>query len=498
MSITDRFSLSSEVKGFLGQGPLESYIGGEWVKPADGRTMVTVDPGSAEPLAEFYVMGPAEVDKAVQAAAKAFRESGWATMAPQERALHLHRFADLVAENAELLADLEALDAGKVRSGTGFDLQLFGDWFRYYADLATQISYRRDITIPGHEAREVRQPWGPCGFIFPWNFPLVLIAWGTAPALAAGNTVIVKPAEDTPLTSLYVPRLAEEAGIPPGVFNIIAGDGETAGAALAHHPGLKRMGFTGSPEVGKMVAASCGANLVPVKLELGGKGAAVVFDDVDVEDAAEKLTGAITFHTGQVCCDATRWIVHERIHDDFVAAIRAKMAAVRIGHGFEADTQMGPVVSAKQRRRVVSYVERGMAEGAQALVPGGEARVSGFDGGFYVKPCLLAGSFDNVAAREEIFGPVAFLTKFRDEAEAIALANSTPYGLGNSVWSTDMDRCNRVAEAMVAGNNWINAHNVFPLGVPYAGVNLSGLGGGVNSPETLWDYLRPMSVVRPL
>jgi aldehyde dehydrogenase (NAD+) len=257
------------------------------------------------------------------------------------------------------------------------------------------------------------------------------------------------------------------------------------------------MSFTGSPEVGRSIAEACGRNLVPVKLELGGKGAAVVFDDADLERTAEQLVQAITFHTGQVCCDATRWIVHRPIYDRFVSACAQRLRQVKIGYQMDATTEMGPVVNEKQQRRVLGYLDRGRNEGAEVVLEGGAAEVPGHDG-FYVKPALLAGSLDNVAAREEIFGPVAYLAAFGDEEEAVRMVNRTDYGLANSVWTSDLTRACRVAEAMLAGNSWINAHNLFPHGVPYAGVNKSGLGGGVLSVETLFDYWRNLSVVRPL
>jgi aldehyde dehydrogenase (NAD+) len=315
--------------------------------------------------------------------------------------------------------------------------------------------------------------------------------------LAAGNTVIIKPAEDTPLSALYLAQLAREVGIPDGVINVVSGFGSVTGAALASHPGLKRMSFTGSPEVGRSIAAACGKNLVPVKLELGGKGAAVIFDDVDLPQTVEALAQAITFHTGQVCCDATRWLVHRSIYQSFVDASIERLRRVKIGYQLDAASQMGPVVSEKQRTRVLGYLQRGREQGAEVLLEGGPCPVADHDG-FYVKPALMAGSLENVAAREEIFGPVAYLAPFDDEAEAIRMVNSTDYGLANSVWTADLTRAHRVAEAMVAGNSWINGHNLFPHGVPYAGVNKSGLGGGVLSVETLFDYWRSLSVVRPL
>ena len=267
---------------------------------------------------------------------------------------------------------------------------------------------------------------------------------------------------------------------------------------MSRHKGIKRMSFTGSPEVGQLVGESCGRNLVPVKLELGGKGAAVVFDDVDVEGTAKALAAAITLNTGQVCCTATRWLVHRKVHDQLVECASRALKETRIGHEMDANTQMGPLVSEKQRQRVLGYLDRGQKEGAKFLLEGGKASVPGHENGFYVKPALLEGSADNVACQEEIFGPVAYVMPFTDENEALELVNRSPYGLANSVWTANLDRANRMAEVMVAGNSWINAHNVIAQGVPYGGCNLSGMGGGVNSPETLMDYLRSQSVVRPL
>jgi aldehyde dehydrogenase (NAD+) len=490
--------LYPEVQKFLAESPLRPFIAGKYVAPRRKKTFRTVDPGSGFALAQVAACGADEIEQAVQAGEKAFQQSEWSRLPANERAVFLHRLADLVEKKKDVIAQIEALDCGKIVGQALWDIANLCQTMRYYADLSVHVQLRSPIAVSGHEAWTVRHPHGVCAFIFPWNFPFLLLGWGVSAALAAGNTVVVKPAEDTPLSTLFFGRLAHEAGIPDGVINIVPGLGEEAGAALARHPRIKRMSFTGSPEIGKRVAAACGANLVPVKLELGGKGGAVVFDDVDPDKTAEKLVNAITFHSGQVCCTASRWIVHKKIYDLLIESSRDRMQSLRIGHQFDSRTNMGPVVSPKQRQRVLSYIQRGRGEGAKLLLAGGRKEVSGYEGGCYVEPALLAGDINNVAAQKEIFGPVAFVVPFRNEKEAIRLANATNYGLANSVWTNDLKRAASVAEQMVAGNSWINAHNVFVHGVPYGGINLSGLGGGVLGPDTYFDYLRRQSVVRPL
>jgi len=497
MSTTLEQQLLPEVTEFLAGGPLQAIVGGKEVASSNGATFSTFDPGSGEKLAEICDLQAEDVDRAVEAGARAFRETNWAKLPANERGALLHRLADEIQNRIEIFAQIESLDAGKIYGQAVGDVQNLIDTLRYFTDLAQHVQHRTTLAVKGHEAWQVRHPWGVCGFIFPWNFPLLLIGWGISPALAAGNTVVIKPAEDTTLSALYLAKVAQEVGIPAGVINVVTGVGPTAGAALAGNPQLQRMSFTGSPEVGRLVAESCGRNLVPVKLELGGKGAAVVFDDVDIADTAEKLVGAITFHSGQVCCDATRWLVHRKIYDQFVDECVVRMKNIAVGYQMSEQSQMGPVVSEKQRQRILDYLQKGQAEGAELVLEGGIADVPG-RAGHYVKPALLAGSLDNVAAREEIFGPVAYLSTFDNDDQAIEMANNTDYGLANSVWSTDLGRASRVAEVLCAGNAWINAHNLFPHGVPYAGVHKSGMGGGVLSIETLLDYWRTMSVVRPL
>ncbi|MEC8301614.1 MAG: aldehyde dehydrogenase family protein [Planctomycetota bacterium] len=497
MATAEQIQLLPEVEAFISQGLIGAWINGRACEGSDG-TFTTLNPGNGQKISEIAACSPVDVNCAVDVALETFNHSEWSKMPANERGVLLHRLAEAVESKKHVFAQLEALDAGKVLSQAEGDVQNFIDTIRYFTDLAQHAQLRNVLAVRGHDAWTVRHPWGPCGFIVPWNFPFLLVGWGIGPALAAGNTVVIKPAEDTPLTALYLGQVAKEAGIPDGVINIVSGYGETAGAALAGNPKLKRMSFTGSPEVGRMVAEACGRNLVPVKCELGGKGAAVIFDDVNIPETAKKLVEAITFHTGQVCCDATRWLVHENIYDEFIDECVVRLNRIKVGYQLDRGTQMGPVVNEKQRQRIIGYLDKGTKSGADFVLEGGACEVEGSGEGYYVKPALLAGPLDNVAAREEIFGPVAYLGKFQSESEGIERANDTDYGLANSVWTADLARAQRVAEAFNAGNGWINAHNVIAHGIPYAGVNNSGMGGGVLSPETYFDYLRSISVVRPL
>ena len=440
--------IHSEVTKFLSASSLKLFIAGQWTDATSGATLETRDPGTGKVLANVAAGDQVDIDRAVAAAQEAFRKSGWATMPANDRAVILHRLADLVDQYREILAQIESLDVGKPLSyPRGFDIPNVAQTLRWYADLSVHTRRREPIAVSGFDARQIRVPYGVCAFIFPWNFPLLLVGWNLSPALAAGNTVVVKPAEDTPLSTLYFATLAEQAGVPKGVINIVTGYGETAGAALAKHPGIKRMSFTGSPEVGRFVGESCGRNLVPVKLELGGKGAAVVFDDVDLDATAKALAAAVTLNAGQVCCTATRWVVQRQVYHQLVNKAADAMSAMTIGHAFDERTQLGPVVSEKQRQRVLGYLERGEKEGASLLLRGGPVSVPGHEGGFYVKPALLTGSPDNACARDEIFGPVPYVMPFNEEDEAVELVNRSTYGLANSVWSQNLERANRVAEA---------------------------------------------------
>jgi aldehyde dehydrogenase (NAD+) len=490
---TMKTELHASVRDFLAQ-PLPNLIGGQACMTA---TETVMNPSDGSAIVEVAMAGEQEVNLAIAAGAQAF--PSWSTLPAKDRALLLHGFANVLEKHSVELAQLESLDVGKpITAAEGFDIPFGIECLRYFAEISAQAQYSVPLNVKGFEARTWRAPYGVCGFILPWNFPFTLLCWGSAPALAAGNTVVIKPSELTPLSTLYAAHLAVEAGLPPGVFNVVVGTGAVAGAALSSNARMNHMSFTGSPDVGRKVGELSGRNIIPCKLELGGKGAAIIFDDVDVESTASQLAAAITLNTGQVCCTATRWLIHEKIYDHFVAKVIEALQQTKIGVALDRDTQMGPLVSQSHRQRVLGYLERGKQSGARPLLGGCAITPPGGEKGFYVAPALLEGPNDNVCCREEIFGPCAYLLRFNDEQSAVANVNTLAYGLANSVWTADLARANRVAERLVAGNSWINAHNLFAYGLPYSGANLSGMGGGVNSPETFYDYLRAQTIARPL
>jgi acyl-CoA reductase-like NAD-dependent aldehyde dehydrogenase len=471
-------------------------IHAETVSPPGRRTSAAVDPATGLTLAILVEGEAADVDAAIASADRAFRET-WGRWSPADRAERLERFADIVDAHRDALGQVESLDEGKPTGDTaGYDVPQLSGALRYYAALARDVAYRVPLDAPGYDAVELRQPYGVCAFIVPWNAPLLLFGWGMAAALAAGNTIVVKPAIDASLSILALARLAVEAGLPAGVLNVVTGPGATTGMALASSPRIQRMAFTGSPEAGRLVSAACGSNLVPVKLELGGKGAAVVFDDVDVPAVAAGLAGALSLNAGQVCCTPTRWLVHERIFDAFIEVAVDELASIRLGHGLVDGTRMGPLINHRQRDRIAGLLEQGLSEGAEMLLEGGPITLPELPAGGFVRPVILRGEPDNVCARTEIFGPVAFAMPFRDEAEAVAIANGTPYGLAHAVWTEDAARADRIGMALDAGLIWLDCQLDFAPGIRYNGWHLSGMGGGVLAPDALLDYLRRKSVVR--
>ncbi len=488
-------TLTETVESFT-HSPLLHSIGGKSVPSSDGSVQDVFDPSTGDKIASVAIGANPEVEMAFAAAQAAF--PAWAAKPPVERAVFLHRLADTMEKHSKDLIQIESLDVGKaIVNSESFDIPFGVACVRYFADLVQQVPMDIPLALPNIDARRHRTPYGVCGFIFPWNFPFDLLMWNIIPALAAGNTVVVKPSSLTPLSTLFVAKLAREVGFPDGVINVVVGGG-AVGRAICSHPALKRISFTGSTEVGREIGEICGKNLVPVKLELGGKGAAVVFEDSDIDATSTQLAAAITFNTGQVCCTATRWLFHEKIHDKLVESVLAKLKATKLGPALDHDTQMGPLTSKVHFDRVMDHLERGKAQGAKVLLDGKPASPKGYEHGYYMTHSVLTGPPENVCCSQEIFGPSAFVLKFKEEPEAVRLVNSLTYGLANSVWSADLKRANRVAEQLYAGNNWINAHNVFAYGLPYGGINQSGHGGGVNSSDTLMDYLRSTTIARPL
>jgi aldehyde dehydrogenase (NAD+) len=487
--------LSPESKAFLAPDLLKNFIGGSWRESKSSRIVDVVDPSCGDTLSRLPLGNEQDVDAAVYAATQAFL--AWAGLPAQERSAILLRLAKELKSRLPQLAELEALDVGKaIVNAEDFDIPFGIDCLQYYTDLSLTATRDTQLALANLRARVHRVPYGVCGFILPWNFPFDLLTWGIVPALAAGNTVVVKPSETTPLSTLYLCEAAMRSGVPPGVLNVVLGDGAGVGNALAKHKGIRRMAFTGSTTVGKTIAHACAENLIPCKLELGGKGAAVVAKDMDIEQVTKDLSGALTLNSGQVCCTATRWLVHEDIFDDFVSAARDRLGNVRMGPSLSRDTEMGPLASRQHLKRVSDYLTRGIHEGAEQLVAREESSPGDTDG-FYFSPALLTGTSDNVCWREEVFGPLAYVLKYRTDEEAVSLVNESRYGLANSVWSSDIEWANTIAERLVAGNSWINAHNVFAYGLPYGGVNLSGMGGGVNGADTYYDYLRSQTIAQP-
>lgn len=487
---------TAKVQAFIGQSPVPFYSNGRWSSGATGKSMAVENPADKTPLAKVAEAVAGDAEQAIEAAHAAFQS--WQDTSPVERAALLRKLADLCERDAEELSQLEALDVGKpVENARGFDVPFGIDCLRYFADLCEKEDFETPLSLDGmKQAKTVRLPYGVVGFIFPWNFPLTLCQWGIAPALAAGNTVVVKPSEVTPLSTLYLAKLADEAGFPAGVINVLPGEGPEVGTVFTHHPKVRFVSFTGSSRVGRLIGEACGANLKPAKLELGGKGASVICADADVSAAAAGLAGAITLNTGQVCCTATRWIVHEAVAPEFIEKVKAELDKVLIKAGMNEDSQMGPLVSERQFKTVTGYIQQGREQGAE-IVYGGQPVSDADRSGYYVSPTLLMGSEENICFREEIFGPVAYITTFKDDADALRQVNSLDYGLANSVWSKDNSRAIAIAKKMVSGNSWINAHNVFGYGLPYGAVNSSGMGGGVNSRETMLDFTRVLSIAEP-
>jgi acyl-CoA reductase-like NAD-dependent aldehyde dehydrogenase len=448
------------------------YINGAFTDAADGATIDAVSPRDGAVLAKIAAAGQQDVDRAVAAARAA--SDGWAAMSPRGRKRVLLRLAELIRENADELARLETLDVGKpIRDSMKVDIPTAAAVIQWYAEAIDKLYDEIAPTGPGTLAQITREPLGVCAAVVPWNYPLILTTWKIGPALAMGNTVIVKPAEQSSLSALLLAELGTRAGLPDGVLNVLPGEGPVAGAALGLHPDVDKVAFTGSGEVGRMfLGYSARSNGKQVALELGGKSAQVVLDSVgDLDAAAESIAWGIFYNTGQTCNAGSRLIATDGIRDELLARVVAVAESIKVGDPVEPDTQMGPLVDLSQTQRVTGYLELAGSEGAQFLT--GQASADGC----YVQPAVLTGLPNSSrVAQEEIFGPVLTVIAAKDEAEAIALANDTSYGLAASVWSADLNTAHRAARALRAGVVWVNTFDAGDVMTPFGGFKASGYG----------------------
>jgi acyl-CoA reductase-like NAD-dependent aldehyde dehydrogenase len=464
---------STAAVDFLRGAPKQLLIGGKWTAAKSGKTFESINPANEEVLAVVAEGDEADIDEAVKAARKAFDEGKWPSMGPHQRTRLLLKIADLIEQHADELTTLETLDNGVPLMVTQGMVTGAVETFRYYAGWPTKVYGETNPSDPSMFNYTLREPVGVCGQIIPWNGPLAMAAWKIAPALACGNTVILKPAEQTPLTALRLVELLLEAGVPEGVVNIVTGFGETAGAAISAHPDIDKVAFTGSTEVGKLILQASAGNLKRVSLELGGKSPNVIFADADLQKALPASMAAFCAMSGQVCAAGTRIFVEQGFHDEFVDQLAKVTASIKPGDPLAPGTFMGPLVSKDQFDRVKSYLEVGKKEGAKVAI-GGD---TGSGKGYFVNPTIFTGVKNNMRiAREEIFGPVAAVIPFKDENDAVLQGNDTTYGLAAVVWTRDISRAHKVARALKAGTVWVNTYLELDVGSPFGGYKQSGIG----------------------
>jgi aldehyde dehydrogenase (NAD+) len=451
------------------------FINGKWVNSISGKTFATLNPSTGQEICQVAEADSADVDLAVKAARKAFESGPWKKMSAAERGRRINKLADLMEQNLPELAALESLDNGKpLRDSLNADLPLSIKAYRYYAGWCDK-THGKTIPVEGeYFCYTKHEPVGVVGQIIPWNFPLLMTAWTWAPALATGGTIVLKPAEQTPLTALRMAALAQEADIPDGVINVVPGFGPTAGAAITSHMDIDKVAFTGEGSTGQLVMqAAAKSNLKRVSLELGGKSPNVVFADADLDAAVEGAYFGLFFNQGQCCCAGSRLFVEEKIHDAFVEKLVARAKKQRIGDPFDMATTQGPQISQEQCDRIMGYIDIGISEGAN-LLSGGK-RVG--NKGYFIQPTIFNGVKDNMRiAKEEIFGPVMNILKFKDVDEVVQRGNKTFYGLAAAIWTKDITKAHRLANSLRAGTVWVNCYDVFDAAAPFGGFKMSGIG----------------------
>ncbi len=493
----DMVALSTPVKRFVGQ-PRQALIDGRWQDAQSGKTFEVFDPSNETVIAHVADCGRADVDLAVAAARKAFDHGPWPRMSPSDRGKILWKIGDLINENLEELAQLESLDNGKpIAVARAADVPLAADLFHYMAGWATKIEGSTiGLSVPytpgaQYHAFTRREPIGVVAQIIPWNFPLLMAAWKLGPVLTAGCTVVLKPAEETPLSALRLAQLCVDAGLPPGVLNVLTGFGETCGAPLAAHGGVDKVAFTGSTEVGKLIVKAASNDLKKVSLELGGKSPNIVLDDADLDVAIPGAASAIFFNHGQCCCAGSRLFVQEKNYDRVLDGVSKAARSIRLGPGLSPQSEMGPLVSKTQFDRVSGFLRAGYEEGARTVCGGKRFGESGY----FVEPTVLDGTRDTMRVyQEEIFGPVVTVVPFKEvDDELIRRANDTVYGLAAGLWTTNIKRAHRIANELRAGTVWVNCYNIFDAALPFGGYKQSGWGREMGH-EVLNNYLETKSV----